>query len=175
MDLRTVENTVDIRATPEVVWRNIQRVAAIRRSELPDSWSRKIGFPDPIEATLSREGVGGVRNASFTGGVLFIETIDVWEPQRRLAFSISAQTDQIPATTLDEHVRVGGPYFDVLHGEYWLEPLATGVTRLHLSSRHRVATDFNWYAHFWTDAIMSDLQKRILFVIRNRCESYPGP
>lgn len=171
LDFRTVENTIDIRSTPDSVWRNIQRVPAIGRDELPDSWTRRIGFPDPIEATLSHEGVGGVRNASFTGGVLFIETIDVWEPQRRLAFSISAQTDQIPATTLDEHVRVGGPYFDVLRGEYRLEPLGNGVTRLHLTSQHRVATDFNWYAHLWTDAIMSDLQKRILVVIRSRCES----
>lgn len=171
MDLRTVENTIDVRSTPDSVWRNIERVTAIGRTELPDSWTQRIGFPDPIEATLSHEGVGGVRNASFTGGVLFIETIDVWEPQHRLAFSISAQTDQIPATTLDEHVRVGGPYFDVLRGEYRLEPLGNGVTRLHLTSQHRVATDFNWYAHLWTDAIMSDLQKRILVVIRNRCES----
>lgn len=171
MDLRTVENTIDIQSTPDSVWRNIERVTAIGRNELPDSWTRRIGFPDPIEATLSHQGVGGVRNAFFTGGVLFIETIDVWEPQRRLAFSISAQTNQIPATTLDEHVRVGGPYFDVLRGEYRLEPLGNGVTRLHLTSQHRVATDFNWYAHLWTDAIMSDLQKRILVVIRNRCES----
>ena len=170
LDLRLVENVIDIQAPPEAVWRNIERVAAIRESELPRSWTRSIGFPDPVEATLSHEGVGGVRNASFTGGVLFLETIDVWEPQRRLGFSIAARTDQIPATTLDEHVRVGGPYFDALRGEYRLEPLGNGGSRLHLSSRHRVSTDFNWYAHLWTDAIMSDLQRRILYVIKQRCE-----
>jgi hypothetical protein len=171
LELRRVENVIDIRATPDVVWRNIERVPAIRREELPNSWSRRIGFPDPVEATLSYEGVGGIRNASFAGGLLFIETVDVWEPRQRLGFTIVAQTDQIPATTLDEHVRVGGPYFDVLRGEYRLEPLANGVTRLHLSSRQRVSTDFNWYAHLWTDAVMSDLQSRILVVIRHRCEN----
>ena len=91
--------------------------------------------------------------------------------ERRLGFTIAAQTDLIPPTTLDEHVRVGGPYFDVLRGEYRLEPLGSGTTRLHLSSRHRISTDFNWYAHLWTDAVMLDLQKRILFVIRQRCET----
>ena len=100
--------------------------------------------------------------------MLFLETVDVWEPQHRLAFSIAA--DAVPPTTLDEHVRVGGEYFDVLRGEYRLEPLSNGIIRLHLSSRQRVSTDFNWYAHLWTDAVMSDLQKRILFVIKNRCE-----
>jgi hypothetical protein len=170
LELRRVENVIDIKASPEVIWRNIERVRAIRTEELPKSWTRKIGFPDPVEATLSHEGVGGVRNASFTGGLSFIETVDVWEPEQRLAFSIAADTDRIPATTLDEHVRVGGPYFDVLRGEYRLESLGNGVTRLHLSSQQRVSTDFNWYARLWTDAVMSDLQRRILHVIRQRCE-----
>ncbi len=170
LDLREVENVIDIQAPADVVWRNIERVPAIRSDELPNSWSHRIGFPDPVEATLSHERVGGVRNASFAGGLHFLETVDVWEPEHRLAFTIAAQTDAIPATTLDEHVRVGGPYFDVLRGEYRLEAMANGVTRLHLSSRHRISTDFNWYAHLWTDALMADLQKRILHVIRQRCE-----
>jgi hypothetical protein len=168
-DLRSVENVIDIHAPADLVWRNIERVPAIRPDELPSSWSHRIGFPDPVEATLSHEGVGGVRHASFTRGVSFIETVNVWEPYRRLAFSI--QIDRIPPTALDEHVRVGGPYFDVLRGEYRLEPLANGVIRLHLSSQHRVSTDFNWYAHLWTDAVLSDFQQRILHVIRQRCEN----
>jgi hypothetical protein len=171
MDLRRVENVIDIQSAPEVVWRNIERVPAIRKDELPKTWAGRIGFPDPIEATLSHEGVGGVRNATFAGGLWFIETIDVWEPGQRLAFTIAADTDKIPPTTLDEHVRVGGEYFDVLRGEYRLEALGNGVTRLHLSSQQRLSTDFNWYAHLWTDAVMSDLQWRILQVIKRRCEN----
>lgn len=168
---RRVENVIDIQAPPEVVWRNIERVAAIRPDELPSSWAHAIGFPDPIEATLSLEGVGGVRNASFMGNLVFIETVDVWEPGQRLGFTIAADTDKIPPTTLDEHVRIGGPYFEVLRGEYRLEPVSKDVTRLHLSSQHRLSTDFNWYAHLWTDAVMSDLQKRILHVVQHRCQT----
>ena len=138
-----MENVIDIHAPAEVVWRNIERVPAIRKDELPSSWAHAIGLPDPIEATLSHEGVGGVRNASFAGNLVFIETIDVWEPGQRLAFTIATDTDRIPPTTLDEHVRIGGPYFDVLRGEYRLEVLSKNVTRLHLSSQHRLSTDFN--------------------------------
>ena len=94
-----------------------------------------------------------------------------WEPEHRLAFSIRPQTAQIPNTTLDQHVTVGGPYFDVLRGEYRIESLANGKVRLHLTSWQRVSTDFNWYAHLWTDAVMSDLQKRILHVVRQRAEA----
>jgi hypothetical protein len=170
LEARQVENVVDIQAPVDVVWQNIERVRAIRREELPSSWAHAIGFPDPIEATLSHKGVGGVRNATFAGNLAFIETIDVWEPGRRLGFTIAAETDKIPPTTLDEHVRIGGEYFDVLRGEYRLETLPGGATRLHLSSRQRLSTDFNWYAHLWTDAVMSDLQKRILYVVEQRCE-----
>jgi hypothetical protein len=170
-DLRNVESVIDVAAPPAAVWQNIERVPRIRPAELRSSWSHAIGFPDPVEATLSAEGVGGIRHATFEAGVLFIETVDVWEPEHRLGFSIRAQTDQIPKTTLDEHVTIGGRFFDVLYGEYRLEPLPAVGTRLHLSSRHRVSTDFNWYAHLWTDSVMSDLQRRILFVVKNRSES----
>ena len=170
-ELRRVDTAIVIHASPEVIWRNIERVKEIRPSELPSSWSHKIGFPVPVEATLSSEGIGGVRHASFTGGVLFIETVDEWLPNNRLGFSIHAQTDQIPKRTLDDHVRVGSRFFDVLSGEYVIEPLPNGVARLHLSSKHRLATDFNWYSRLWTDAIMRDVQTTILEVLRNRCES----
>jgi len=115
-----------------------------------------------------------VRRASFAGGVLFTETVDVWEPQQRLAFSIRADSAQIPDTTFDEHMRVGGVYFDVLRGEYRIEQLSDDRVRLHLSSRHRLSTDFNWYAGMWTDAMMSDMQRSILQVIKARCERAAG-
>jgi hypothetical protein len=111
-----------------------------------------------------------VRHATFAGGVLFVETVTVWEPERRLAFTIRADTVNIPARTLDEHVTIGGPYFDTLQGQYRLEALDAGRTLLHLSSRHRLSTTFNFYARVWTDAVMRDIQKNILHVVRNRCE-----
>jgi hypothetical protein len=170
-DIRTVESDVQIHASPQTIWENIERVRRINVKELPRSWNRSIGFPRPIEATLSREGVGGVRHATFAGDVLFIETVDDWDPERRLGFLIRADAKNIPPSTLDEHVTVGGPYFDVLHGEYLLEPGDDGNTRLRLISQHRVSTDFNWYAELWTDAVMRDVQRSILHVIKNRCES----
>jgi hypothetical protein len=170
-NVRTVESEAIIYASPQTIWKNIERVSEINASELPQSWNRSIGFPRPIEATLNHEGIGGVRHASFAGKVLFIETIDEWLPEQRLGFYIHADTRSIPSSTLDEHVTVGGPYFDVLHGEYVLEPEGDGKTRLRLISQHRVSTDFNWYAGLWTDAVMRNVQSSILYVIKNRCEN----
>lgn len=170
LSYRTVETRIRIQAPAAAVWQNIIRVPAINSTELPASWVRTVGFPRPVEATLSHEGVGGVREASFTGGLVFTETIDHWDTLHDLSFSIHANTDSIPPTTLDEHVKVGGRYFDVLEGEYRLEPLSDGSTLLHLSSRERVSTHFNPYAGFWTDAVMRSIQSSILQVIQQRAE-----
>src|SRR6185436_9226852 len=97
------------------------------------SWVNRIGFPRPIEARLYGEGVGAVRHATFERGVLFIETITAWDEGSRLAFTIRADTTNIPPTTLDQHVTIGGRYFDVLDGEYRLEELPAGGTRIHLT------------------------------------------
>ena len=168
---RVVANQVEIRATPETVWKNIESVRAIHKEELSSTWAHTLGFPRPVEATLSHEGVGGVRHATFEHGLLFLETVDDWAPGHRLGFSIHADTKDIPPTTLDEHVTVGGPYFDVLRGEYRIEPVAGGKVILHLESEQRLSTDFNGYAGLWTDAVMSSLQQSILEVIKHRCET----
>jgi hypothetical protein len=172
---RTVDTSIVIHASIPTVWQNIERVRPIAPSELRHSWANAIGFPRPVEATLSHEGVGGVRNATFERGLNFTETITDWIPNQRIVFTIKADTSAIPRTTLDEHVTVGGRFFDVLTGEYDLHPLPNGDTLLHLSSRERLSTDFNAYAAMWSDAVMRDMQSNILHVIRNRCEATPTP
>jgi hypothetical protein len=168
---RTVASEIRIHASPATVWRNIERVPAISPTELQPSWTQRIGFPRPVEATLCYEGVGGVRHASFEHGLLFIETVTDWQPDQRLAFSIKADTAAIPPTTLDEHVTIGGRYFDVLDGEYRIEPLSNGDTLLHLTSHQRLSTNFNSYAGLWSDSIMQNLQTSILQVIQHRAEA----
>jgi hypothetical protein len=169
--LRRVENTVLIQAPASVVWQQIIRVPPIQAQDLGSSLVDKIGFPRPVEATLTHEGVGGVRHATFERGVEFIETVDVWEPQRRLSFSIVPNTATIPPTTFDEHVTVGGRFFDVLRGTYELVPAGPHETRLVLYSQQRLSTRINPYAGLWTDYVMSEIQRRILEVIRRRCET----
>jgi hypothetical protein len=174
-DRRVVRTEIEIAAAPEVVWRNIARVPAIRPEEQGPSLFHALGFPRPIEATLSHEGLGGVRHASFEGGVVFIETVTEWQPGHRLAFTIAADPASIPQTTLDEHVTVGGPFFDVLSGEYEIEGVAPGKVVLHLASTHRLSTHFNLYSGIWTDKIMRDVQEYILEIIKRRCEGSVTP
>ena len=166
----TTLSHIEIAAPRATVWKNIIRVPRIAKSEIPLSLSVLMGFPDPVEATLSHEGVGGVRRASFKGNVLFTETIDAWEDGRKVSFSIVPNTAEIPPTTMDEHMIVGGKYFNVLRGTYEIEDLGNGRCLLKLSSNHVATTDFNLYAGLWGRVLMGDIQDRILKVIKARCE-----
>lgn len=171
---RVVRTEIAIQAPVATVWQNIERVRKIEPGEHRRSLFHVLGFPRPVAATLSREAVGGVRHATFEGGVLFVETITDWQPGKRLAFSIHADPAGIPQTTLDEHVTVGGPFFDVLEGVYEIEPVAPGKVVLHLASTHRLSTRFNAYSGFWTDLIMRDVQEYILEILKRRCEGAPS-
>ena len=170
MRLRTVERTIRIHAAPGEVWRQIVRVPRIRPEEYGTSLVHRIGFPRPVQATLSHDGVGGVRRASFERGVVFVETVTAWEPDRLLAFTIHADPETIPPGALDEHVTVGGEYFDVLDGTYRIEPAGPRDVVLHLSSTHRLSTRFNLYASLWSDLVMRQIQANILQVVKRRAE-----
>jgi hypothetical protein len=168
-DFHIVENRIEIDATPSEIWEQIREVAPIRDEETEWSFTHWIGFPEPIEARLIGEGVGSVRHATFEGDVLFRETVTAWKPDSLLSFTIAPDSG-IPPTTFDEHVVVGGRYFDVLEGTYTIEPVAPGRCILHLTSRQRLSTRFNAYTSLWTDFFMSDIQQSILKVIRKRCD-----
>ena len=169
-EIRTAHVSIEIAASPARVWKQIRTVPRITEAEHGFSLSHRLGFPRPTEALLEGTGVGAVRYARFEGGVLFVEKVTEWEEGKRLSFSIAADTKNIPPTTFDEHVTIGGPYFDVLHGSYWIEPRGPDRVVLHLASDQRLSTGFNFYSHWWTEWLMNDLQSYILRIIKARAE-----
>jgi uncharacterized ferritin-like protein (DUF455 family) len=88
-----------------------------------------------------------------------------------MVFSIKAYPHEIPSTTMDEHVVIGGEFFDVLNGTYELEQLSADTYRLHLYSKFKMNTTFNFYASWWAGMIMKDIQNNILQVIKSRAET----
>jgi hypothetical protein len=167
---RDVVTQITIDAPPDVVWREIIRVPEIREEERKGSLFHRIGIPKPIEATLSHEGVGALREARFEKGIVFHERVTEWEPDRSLGFTIRVDPSSIPPDALDEHVRVGDLHFDVLQGRFEIESRPGGGVILHLASRHRITTPFNWYSSFWSHRVMRDIQETICQVIKKRSE-----
>lgn len=161
---------IDIKAPAETIWKEVTSV-----SEIPDSddsgWLNKIlGFPRPVKAELNFEGVGAYREAVFTDGLVFHEKVYHYIDNKLMEFEIKAIPHEIPSTTLDEHVVVGGDYFDVLNGKYELEKLGEENYRLHLTSRFKMRTTFNFYAGIWARWIMKDIQNNILKIEKKRAE-----
>jgi hypothetical protein len=165
---RTVDTQILIEADVATVWENIIRVPAVQPEEHRFDFFHLTGVPRPVEATLSHEGVGGVRHASFDNGLTFIETITDWQPMESLHFTIVTEGGaNVPAP----FNMIGGMMFEMVDGTYRIEPLDDGRVVLHLSSTHRLTTRFNGYGGLWTDAVMRDLQNYILEIVKERSES----
>ncbi len=164
----TITHTfIDIDATTAVVWDNIKSVAPIVEGEHRPNWMHFFGFPRPIAATLSHEGVGGVRDATFERGLRFNETITEWEYHKLISFDIVETSEKLLPPPLD---LIDGERFDVLNGTYTIEQLDSDTIRLHLTSEHFLGTRFNDYGAWWTDLVMQNLQNYILDVIKVRAE-----
>lgn len=161
---------IDLHADKATIWNNVTRVRAISDKQDKGWLTRTLGFPRPIRAELNYDGVGAYRKAIFDKGLIFHEQVISYEHQRRMHFTIKANPHEIPSTTMDEHVVIGGNYFDVLDGTYVLQKLNANTYRLHLYSHFKLTTTFNFYASWWAGWIMKDIQNNILQVIQQRVE-----
>ncbi|MBL0745962.1 hypothetical protein [Chryseolinea lacunae] len=161
---------IDIAAPKETIWQNVTRVRQIETHEDHGVLTNFLQIPRPIKAELDFEGVGAKREAIFEGGLIFDERVLQYDHQKRMTFSITPNTHEIPSTTFDEHILIGGKFFDVLQGTYELEPLSENNFRLHLHSEFKITTTFNFYASIWGRWIMKDIQQNILEVIKERSE-----
>ncbi len=161
---------IDIQSDATTIWNNVTRVKEIPAKE-DSGWLNKfLGFPRPLSAELDTLAVGGYREAIFTNGLIFQETVTEYQDKQKMVFTIKAYPHEIPSTTLDEHVVIGGQFFDVLNGTYELERLNESAYRLHLYSNFKLKTTFNFYASWWATWIMKDIQNNILKVQKERSE-----
>jgi len=166
-----VNTYIDIHASPERIWNNITRVQEIK-PEQDKGWLTKfLEMPRPLEAILNYNGIGASREAKFTKGLVFHETVSEYIDKKKMVFSIKAYPYEIPSATMDEHIIIGGKYFDVLNGTYELERLSDKIYRLHLYSHFKLTTTFNFYASWWAKWIMKDIQNNILQVEKVRAEN----
>ena len=161
---------IDINSNAYKIWNNVTRVKTIEKEDDTGYLTEFLGFPRPLKAELNFKGIGAYREAIFTNGLIFRETVTEYEENRKMVFSIRANTYEIPSTTLDEHILIGGKYFDVLDGTYELEKLEKNKYRLHLYSKFKMNTTFNFYAGWWGKIIMQDIQNNILRIEKKRAE-----
>lgn len=162
--------TTWIAAPPERVWSYINHAVAIKPAEMQGGLAYRIGLPYPLEAITRETNQGRVRKLRWDKNVSFDEPITAWEENRFIEWTYAFKPDSFPPGALDEHVLIGGKYFDLVDTSYRLDPEGGG-TRLAISVHYRVSTHFNWYAQWWGRILVDDSANAILRFYKNRSET----
>jgi len=168
----SVERRLLIDAAPEQVWRNLWEVRDIRPEEVDSAWMYRIGVPLPKAGISQQTPTGLVRRITMGKGIHFDQVVTQWQPARYVHWTYRFDEHSFPPRALDDHVKIGGHYFDLRGTSYTLIPRGK-ATELVLRMDYRVSTQFNWYADPIAQWLMGDFEETILAFYRRRSEAMP--
>jgi len=166
-----VESSVVVEADRAEVWEQLTHIGQVKVEELDSRLIHWVGVPMPESSSFDRREVGGKRHIVCQKRVQFIEEITDWKEEESFSFDVDVNPYSIPPYTLDEHVMIGGRYFDVLSGGYRLEEAGEGEVRLVLEIDYRVSTNLNFYAKWWAELFVGQLNETVLGLIKRRSEA----
>jgi len=143
-------------------------------SELPapTEWMFRIGLAYPVRAEMHGVGVGAVRECHFSTGP-FVEPITAWDEPRRLAFRVESNPEPMQEWT--PYRAIHPPHleghFQSRAGEFLLEPLPGGRTRLQGTTwyEHGLWPDVYW--RWWSDRIIHAIHGRVLQHVKALAEA----
>ena len=140
-----VERVIVVDAMPEAVWKQILHAGDVQADKVERAWAFRIGVPAPVAGVTRRTPAGPVRRVTMGKRVYFDEIITDWQEPRFVRWTYRFYEDSVPPDALDDHVMIGGHYFDLIDTSYTLTPLADR-TEIKVRISYRVSTQFNWYA-----------------------------
>jgi uncharacterized membrane protein YhaH (DUF805 family) len=167
-DLRMVESEVLIDAPPDKVW---PRVIAFPPLPEPDEWFFQTGIAYPQRAEIHGSGVGAVRHCIFSTGI-FVEPIEVCDAPSRLRFRVTEQPEPMrewsPYAIHPPHL---DHYLLCHEGQFLLEALPDGRTRLVGTTWYRNRMWPAPYWNLWSDSIIHRIHLRVLNHIQQLAEA----
>ena len=166
----SVTTSIQIDSPPEKVFRTLATVRDIREEELGFTFVHLIGLPKPLEAEMSCNGVGCTRTSRWEKDVWFQEVITEWKPSEAIRYRFIIPKGGIPREALDQHVEIGGAYFQLIDGGYEVFSTSGGGTNLSLTTRFRNKSLMNRYGAFWGRLVLNDFHRSILRLLKNRAE-----
>jgi hypothetical protein len=170
--LRWQDREIFIDRPPAGVWSQLVDTPHIRREEVDAAWMYRIGVPVPEAGAGDFSGGEHLRHITMGKGIHFDQVATEWRPGECVTWRYRFSEDSFPAGALDDHVRIGGRYFDLGETTYSLAPDGAG-TRLSVRMRYRVSTSFNWYAGPVADFLVGDFAERILEFYARRAAQSP--
>lgn len=171
--LGTVQRSAVVRAAPDQIWAHLNQATAIQPHEFGNTWAARIGVPMPLSGVTRHTAEGRVRATRWAKDVHFDEPITDWQPARYLRWTYRFSPTSFPPHALDDHVLIGGHYFDLHDTAFTLTPVAGG-TRVDVVVHYRVTTQFNLYADRVAQWLVGDMLDADLEFYRRRSEGVVG-
>ena len=170
-EIGSIERSVVIRAPAAAVWRQLNDIDNIQPDEMARAWAMRIGVPLPMSGKTRQTAQGLVRESRWGKMVHFDEVIQEWLPERHMRWTYRFAPDSFPRRALDDHVVIGGHYFDLIDTSYTLTPEGEGgVTRLTTRVQYRISTQFNFDADWAAQLLLGNLCDVGLHLYKDRSE-----
>ncbi|WP_431047292.1 SRPBCC family protein [Roseateles sp. L2-2] len=166
-----IDRSVVVEAAPARVWSEIVAARDIRREEFPRTWIHLIGVPRPVEGVNHATPQGEVRESRWERGVHFLGRVTERVEGRRIAWRYEFSPDSFPLGTMDDHVVIGGRYFDLGETRFTLTPVDATHTRLDIEAHYRVTSSINVYAVPVADFLGHDFVDGLLTLYKRRSET----
>jgi hypothetical protein len=165
-----LRRSVDVAASPQTVWNQILVARAIRADELPASLVHGIGVPRPLEGVNVATADGEVRFSRWERGIAFQARVLERREAEYIRWQYAFGEHAFPPGSMDDHVAIGGRYFDLRDTAFHLQPLPGGRTRLEIVAHYRLTTPVNAYAVPVSRVLGQDFLATILGLYQGRSE-----
>ena len=160
--------TILIQAPVDSVWQQLHNTRDIKPEEVRHAWMYRIGVPLPIAGVTQTTPTGLVRKITMGKSIHFDQISTEWAENRYVKWQYRFDKDSFPPRALDDHVKIGGHYFDLLDTEYILVPKGEQTTALTIRMHYRVSTEFDWYADAVAKFLIGNFEEVILGFYRQR-------
>jgi len=171
---RVAEREIVVAAPAPAVWRELIDARHISPDEVGNAWLYRIGVPLPIAGAGDTRDGEHLRHITMGKGIHFDQVATEWRENQRVTWRYRFADDSFPAGALDDHVRIGGHYFDLGDTQYSLSEI-DGQTRLRIRMHYRVSTRFNWYAGPLADLLVGNFAEVVVRFYARRAERSGQP
>lgn len=166
-DVRAVRTSLVIDAPRDRVW---QYVVAFPPLGEPEELMFRCGVAYPLRAEMDGHGVGAVRRCVFTTGT-FVEPIEVWDAPTLLRFRVEEYPEPMEEFSFYHiHPAHLDHYLVSKRGQFLLEELPDGRTRLEGTTWYTNRMWPAWYWHLWADYIIHRIHGRVLRHVKTLAE-----
>jgi hypothetical protein len=164
--IQTTEVLID--ALPEEIWPLLFEMESIGE---PDTALFRAGVAHPVKIRSEGEFLGAGRECVLSTGVMH-EQISILERNRFLRFEVLNTPPSMVELNPFGEVRAQhlSGFFEVEYGEFKMEVMPDGMTKLLGTSRysHQFYPDAYW--SLWTDKIVDDVHRRVMNRMKSRAE-----